>query len=47
MGVGFMNYSVEMVSGAMTYEYISSLIKIGFGIRKLLVEIRIETQAAW
>jgi hypothetical protein len=30
-----MNYSVEMVSGDMAYEYISILIKTGFGLRML------------
>jgi hypothetical protein len=37
----FMNYSVEMGSGAMTY--IPSFIKIGSGIQKLIGGIHIHT----
>jgi hypothetical protein len=39
-----MKYAVEMASDGMIYE--PSFMKIGSGIRKLMVEIRIQTQTA-
>jgi hypothetical protein len=41
-----MNYAVEMGSGAMTYVYVPSFIKIGSGIQKLMGETQTHRQDA-
>jgi hypothetical protein len=41
-----MKYATEMGSGAMTYEYIPSFIKIGSGIQKL-TGVYTDTQTGW